>query len=404
MSVHPAAARMPGPSVPDRRMRWVRPALLAGLLLTAARAAAQDTTSTRAPRPDSPAPERRLRISGYPYAFSTPEAGVAFGVGGIVTFYTSREDSVLRPSKVTAGGWYSINAQYKISVTPVVYFNANRFQVSLPMDYGRFTDRFWGVGNETEEFPEDTTTGTPSEEYRTSVANVKLDIELPPAAEFVARVFTRSGILVEVNDTRILDPMDNPLIDSTLQGSQGGQTVGLGAVFVRDTRNQTFFPSKGGLYSARFVAYPPIFIADYGYTRLEGDLRQYIGRSADEVLALQAYGSFLFGSPPFYALSALGGPSRMRGYFLGRYRDRNYLTAQAEYRKMFWWRLGFAAFAGVGEVFGSEGSDLRFSNLEWSVGGGLRVLFNRAERINLRVDLGIGKSTSGVYFQLEEAF
>jgi hypothetical protein len=94
----------------------------------------------------------------------------------------------------------------------------------------------------------------------------------------------------------------------------------------------------------------------------------------------------------------------MRGYFMGRYRDRHYLTAQAEYRRMVWWRLGFAAFAGAGEVFGSEGSDFRLSNLQWSVGGGLRLLFNRAERVNLRVDFGVGKSTTGLYFQLEEAF
>lgn len=369
------------------------------LLATAARGAAQDTTSGAA------APtERKVRISGYPYAFSTPEAGVAFGIGGIVTFYTSRTDTVLRPSKVTAGGWYSLNDQYKITLTPVVYFSANRFQVSLPADYGRFTDRFWGIGNQTAEFPEDTTPGAADEQYRLSAANVKLEVQVPPATSFGARLFTRAGIALELNDTRILDPLDNPLIDSTLRGSEGGQTIGVGAVFVRDTRNQTFFPSGGGLYSAKVVAYPVVFVADYGYTRVEADLRHYVGRSADEVLALQAYGSFLFGSPPFYALSALGGPSRMRGYFLGRYRDRHYLTAQAEYRRMVWWRLGFAAFAGAGEVFGSEGSDLRLSNLQWSVGGGLRVLFNKAERVNLRVDLGIGKGTTGLYFQLEEAF
>ena len=71
---------------------------------------------------------------------------------------------------------------------------------------------------------------------------------------------------------------------------------------------------------------------------------------------------------------------------------------------MVWRRLGFAAFAGLGEVFGSEGSDLRLQNLQWSVGGGLRFAFNQAVRVNLRVDLGIGKNTMGVYFQLEEAF
>jgi len=29
---------------------------------------------------------------------------------------------------------------------------------------------------------------------------------------------------------------------------------------------------------------------------------------------------------PFYELPALRGQNRMRGYFMGRYRDRNYVT------------------------------------------------------------------------------
>jgi hypothetical protein len=373
--------------------------LLAALMVMAVvgdGAAQQDTAPVR--------PERKVRISGYPYVFSTPEAGPAVGVGGIVTFYTSRTDSVLRPSKVTVGGWYSLNDQYKITLTPVVYLEENHWQLSLPTDYGRFTDRFWGIGNQTEEFPEDTTEGAPNEQYNMSAGNSKLDIQFPPATSLGAGLFTRAGIGIELNDTRILDTLTNPLIDSTLVGSQGGQTIGAGVVFVRDNRNATFFPYGGGLYTVRLVAYLPILIADYGYTRMEADLRRYFGRNPNEALAIQAYGSFMFGTPPFYALSALGGSSRMRGYFLGRYRDRHYLTAQAEYRKMFWWRLGFVAFAGVGEVFGSDGSEFRLDRLQWSAGGGLRVLFNRAERINLRVDFGVGKSTTGLYFQLEEAF
>ena len=375
------------------------PTLLAcGVLLTAVPAAAQDTAGTGPVRISRDA--RKLSVTGFPYVFSTPEAGVAFGIGGIVTFYTSRDDPELRPSKVSASGWYSLNDQYKLSLTPQVFFNQNRFQVGLPVDYGRFTDRYWGTGNQSEEFPSDTSPGEPNERFRRSSLNVKLDIQFP-ATFFGA---TRSGIAVEYNDTRILDTLTNPLFDSTLTGIQGGQTLGTGFLMLWDTRNQTFFPSGGGLYVGKLLFFPLFATADFQYSRLEVDLRHYLGRSADEVLALQAYGSFVFGGAPFYALSALGGASRMRGYFEGRYRDRHMVAVQAEYRRMVWWRLGFAAFAGVGDVFGSDASDLSIRNLKWSLGGGLRLAFNRTERVNLRVDFGFGRHTSGVYFQLEEAF
>ena len=124
----------------------------------------------------------------------------------------------------------------------------------------------------------------------------------------------------------------------------------------------------------------------------------------DQVIALQAYGRFVPGSPPFYELSALGGGTIMRGYFQGRYRDRYYTAAQVEYRAHIWWRLGAVVFAGAGDVFGSPESDLSFSNLKYSCGFGLRLLFNRQEKINLRADFGFGQDTKGVYFGLEEAF
>jgi len=344
---------------------------------------------------------RKTRITGYPYAFATPEAGVAFGVGGIVTFYTSVTDSVLRPSKVTVGAWYSLNNQYKLSLTPQVNLEQNRWQLNLPIDFGRFTDKFWGIGNETEELPYDSTSETETEDFRSEVTNVKLDVQGPLS------IFSsmRSGILIEFSNTNIVDPKLNPyLMTDTIRGAAGGQTLGFGITSVWDTRNHAFYPTKGGFLQVRALIFPLVLGADYQYGRVEADLRTFLGRGPDQVVALQAYGNFVFGDAPFYALSALGGPYRMRGYFQGRYRDKHFVMAQAEYRRLVWWRIGITLFGGVGDVFGSEGSDLRLGSLKWSLGGGLRFRFNQAEKVNLRADFGFGRHTKGVYFQLEEAF
>src|SRR5262249_8861606 len=58
------------------------------------------------------------------------------------------------------------------------------------------------------------------------------------------------------------------------------------------------------------------------------------------VLAMEAYGLYTPGDVPLGELPALGGSSRLRGYFQGRYRDHLYLTGQVE------WRI-HAAGAGV---------------------------------------------------------
>jgi len=41
----------------------------------------------------------------------------------------------------------------------------------------------------------------------------------------------------------------------------------------------------------------------------------------------------------------------MRGYYTGRFRDRNFIAGQTELRYRFADRFGVAAFAGTGEVF-----------------------------------------------------
>jgi outer membrane protein assembly factor BamA len=344
---------------------------------------------------------RKTRISGYPYAFATPEAGVAFGLGGIVTFYTSATDTILRPSKVTVGGWYSLNNQYKLSVVPQVTMDRNQWQLNLPIDFGRFTDKFWGIGNTTPELPYDSATDSEIEDFRSEVMNVKLDVQGPlPIFHSI-----RSGVLLEFNNTRIVDAKLNPYLNAdTVLGTDGGQTFGLGVTSVWDTRNHAFFPETGGFYQVRALWFPILLGTDYAYGRIEADFRTFLRRGPDEVVALQAYGNFILGNAPFYALSALGGSNRMRGYFQGRYRDKHLVVAQAEYRRLVWKRLGFTLFGGVGDVFGSDATEFAISNLKWSLGGGLRFRFNQAEKVNLRVDFGFGRDTKGVYFQLEEAF
>jgi hypothetical protein len=93
----------------------------------------------------------------------------------------------------------------------------------------------------------------------------------------------------------------------------------------------------------------------------------------------------------------------MRGYFKGRYRDEHYFATQVEYRQYFWWRLGFVAFVGAGDVV-PEITSLQIRKLKPSYGFGLRFLFDKEQKINLRMDIGFGRNTNGVYFGIEEAF
>ena len=119
---------------------------------------------------------------------------------------------------------------------------------------------------------------------------------------------------------------------------------------------------------------------------------------ASHVLAVQGYMNVINGEPPFYMLSLLGGQYLMRGYYEGRYRDKNMLAVQMEYRLPRWKRIGATGFVAPAT------SNFALKNLKPSAGLGLRYLLVPVEKINLRLDLGWGKDSSGFYLAMAEAF
>jgi hypothetical protein len=137
---------------------------------------------------------------------------------------------------------------------------------------------------------------------------------------------------------------------------------------------------------------------------VELDVKHFRSFKEDHVFAGNFYLAHAFGETPFYKLPAIGGPTRLRGYYAGRYRNNVFTMLQLEYRQFFWWKLGFVVFAGAGNV-ADELLNLSFSDLKYSYGAGLRLRFNEEQKVNLRVDLGFGNDgSSGIYFGIEEAF
>jgi hypothetical protein len=132
------------------------------------------------------------------------------------------------------------------------------------------------------------------------------------------------------------------------------------------------------------------------------DFRRYIQLFRSNVLALHAVGVRTGGSVPLRMLPSAG--STLRGYSTVRNIDRNMVALQAEYRVVpAAWRFGFVVFAGAGEVF-HQPADIRLSRVKYSAGIGIRYVFSRQEKINIRFDYGLGRGSSGDYIDLTEAF
>ncbi len=356
-------------------------------LLSANLLFAQDKDSTKT-KSDS-TNNKKLSIDAYPYAFYTPETQLAIGVGGILIFFSS-DSSITKPSKVVLGGYYTTNDQYYISLNPELYFYSNKLYVSMPLSFGYYVSKFYGIGPATPD--------SGNVDYTSRVYAATLSI-LGPSLWMTA---TRAGIVFDVNYTDMVDKEGNTyLTNDEVLGSNGGEYFGVGLNAVWDTRDNLFFPNDGKYTSIKFVSYP---IGNFIYYTTEFDIRSYTSFSKNHILAGQVYFYNAVGEVPFYALPQLGGQYKMSGYYQGRYVDNAYFTIQLEYRQYFWWRFGYVVFASVGTVASSP-DKYQMTEMKFSYGAGLRFLFNEQEMVNLRMDLGITREgDTGIYFGIEEAF
>ena len=327
----------------------------------------------------------------YPFAFYTPETSLAVGAGGIIS-YNFSEKLESKPSSFTASGYYTINNQYDFTAISELYFFDDKYKLWAKFNYGSIFDYFYGIGNKTVEIDND---------YYLQ-DNVLFQVKFQPKL-FDDRF--NFGLIYEYRKLSIGDKNNNPFLeDENIQGVNGGKTAGLGFVASWDSRDNIFYPHKGGYYELSVTYFQKKYGSDFSYNKYQLDLRRFFKGFNDHVLGFQAYLMHLNSYPPFYDLALLGGDRVMRGYLYGRYRDKNYYTFQSEYRiPVVYWRFGLVLFGGFGDV-ASDLSRFQISTVKFSYGLGLRFRFDELQKLDLRGDIGFGKKTIGVYFSVSQAF
>ena len=340
--------------------------------------------------PDS-VEHKRSGIIPLPILFYTPETKLAGGVAINYYFHASNSKITSRPSMLTPSIVYTQNKQFIIELPLDLYWRNGTYHLEGYMNYKKFPDKFYGIGNHTSEDDE--------ENYTPKSVTFQMNLQKKVSSRL------NIGVQYEFEHTKIIEVEENGLlVHGDIAGSKGGMVSGAGLLVNRDTRDNIFYPSSGSFYQLSASLFSSSLGSDYDFNRFTLDLRQYFPLFSSQVLACQGYINIITGDPPFQMLSLFGGRERMRGYFEGRYRDKNMMAFQIEYRIMpVLWRFGLVVFAGFGDVSDKmENFELR--NFKYSVGGGIRYLFIREEKINVRLDFGHGKNSSGIYITIGEAF
>lgn len=334
---------------------------------------------------------RKKSLLLLPVVSRSIETGWSFGAVGAFTFRVSQKDTVSRTSNLEAIVLYSTKKQLVTAINGTQFFHQEKFILNEQFSFSSFPDKFWGLGKNAPDEAE--------EPYKFNQYYIYLHLHRKIANGLFM------GVVFENQKVWNIDYIKGGLFDKQNVIGRSGYTVaGLGGSITYDTRNNAF-ASDRGFYGQLFINYFDKYLSsDYTYSNIVVDLRKYLSLGRSGVLAMQLFNFSTTGTVPLRSLAAFGGANRMRGYYEGRYRDLNQLVVQGEYRLNIYKRLGAVAFAGTGSVANGF-SDYALSDLRYSYGAGIRFALDKKEKLNIRIDYGIGHGkNNGFYLQLGEAF
>lgn len=335
----------------------------------------------------------------------TPEA--SFGVGGAVlaSFRMNKQDTISQRSFLPAGLNLSINGTIVVAGAGTFFFNENRFRIYMNYGYRNEPSHYYGKGFEKAENLE---RGDSTTRFHRSY------FQLYPRFVWEVRPHFYLGGLFDLNYTKVSDV--NPVMEEDPYFQQFKRkyfNVGIGGLIQYDTRDDVATPTRGMLLGANFKLFGKYWGGAYNYEIIELEYRQFknVFRPRS-TLAWIAKSQIGLGDIPFTELPTFGSPFDLRGYYMGKYRDKSMAYGIVEYRHMFgspakyksgnfWAKCGFVAWVGTGPI-----GETPFDWNKWKLNFGAGLRFQMQPGKNFRLDVGKEPGQPGmqVYMNMTEAF
>jgi outer membrane protein assembly factor BamA len=337
--------------------------------------------------------EEKSGIFILPLLYYTPDTRWAFGAAGVYYFKITPRQAEEKETRVSNAQFladYTQNRQLDLWGVWNIFTRNENYLLKGEARYRNFPDRFYGIGNNTRK--------DSAERYEYNLLSLKnlvmkqvfpalfLGVDYHIEKEYGFR-YTAGGILQS----------------GTVRGFQGSIGSAFGLVAVYDNRDNVINTYRGRLAEVSSYYYAPELGSTFRFVYFNLLYQEFWQIKRRHILALQTKARLGTGHIPFLDMSTAGNDDLLRGYPKNRFRDRNFLGAQLEYRFPPVWRIGAVTFAGAGDVFHNF-SDLEFRLVKYSAGAGLRFLINPAERLNVRLDYGYGNEGGHFYFIVTESF
>lgn len=310
---------------------------------------------------------------------------VSLGILASGLYRIDRTDTITQPSNVSLYANISTSGYYKVGVTGLNLMDHNRHRIKYDVSFASMPIDYWGIGYDM------------AQAAKSSMVEKRYRIDAEYQYEMARNFF--AGAALDFTHAAA-KKVSNP--DYLLGQRDKYTATGFGLSLQYDSRDFAPNPYKGIYLNLRETYFPAALgtTATIWRTTFTGNYYQRLWKGC--TLALDAYMEYNSGKEiPWSMVAQLGGGYRMRGYYLGQYRDNAMIEVQAELRQKIYNRHGIAVWVGAGNVFPNFNS-FRWSQTLPNYGIGYRWEFKH--RVNVRVDYGRGRHGGSVVFNVNEAF
>ena len=336
-------------------------------------------------------------IPAFGYSLQTGFAGV---LSTNLGFYTGREQSQ-KISSILSSLAYT---QYKQVIFPIqgsIWTKKDLYNITMDWKYLNYPSITYGLGGKSK-----LTDG-----YNIDFNYIKLHQSV--LRKIHGYLYAGLGFYYDrLWNIREINPPKGVVTDFEKYGLTSSATAsGIAFRILIDTRTNQINPKTGWYVNITDRPNYKFLGSSNNWHSFVAEFRRYftLPTHPKSVLALWSYNWLtLGGTPPYLLLPSTGWDEYSnlgRGYIQGRYRGRQMLYLEAEYRFGITHNglLGGVVFANAQSY--SKDLSKQFSTIEPAAGFGLRVKLNKFSGANLCVDYGFGIDGSrGFFVNLGEVF
>lgn len=332
---------------------------------------------------------KTVDFSVLPGPFYTPEMQLGIGISAVGLYHVPSDSNVEhQPSSVTVNGFASSNFSAGVTINNITFLQDGTQRFELLAELSKAPDVFYGIGYDA------------AEKDSNKIDFVHNILRVSPKYYFTLRKDLYFGFGFDYQDVRAGNAEVGHTDIPTPVELTDNDAIGLVVNLTYDSRDYVLNPYTGWLFQLD-VAHYFDKLSDNEFSTYNTVLSNYIDlEPVPGVLAWQIKGAFTDGDVPWNYLPRIGGAANLRGYIEGRYRDKQAMYSQVEYRLPIYGRTGIVTWVGAAssaEEVNEIGQDVLMS---YGVGYRFRI----KDRVNLRLDYAIGENESMVYFNVNEAF